>query len=114
MEIRQSKNVNGKGLFIKNTYKKNDIIHVLNGELLDSPTRESIHVGKNKHILDKFGIFMNHSFNPNTEIQGYNVVAIKDINPGDEITFDYNVSEVNMASPFKVNGIDVRGKNTSS
>ena len=86
----------------------------VNGELLDSPTRESIHVGKNKHIIDKFGIFMNHSFNPNTEIQGYNIVAIKDINPGDEITFDYNVSEVNMASPFKVNGIDVRGKNTSS
>ena len=112
MEIRQSKNVNGKGLFIKNTYKKNDIIHVLNGELLDS--QQNPYVGKNKHILDKFGIFINHSFNPNTEIQGYNVVAIKDINPGDEITFDYNVSEVNMASPFKVNGIDVRGKNTSS
>lgn len=57
---------------------------------------------------------MNHSFNPNTEIKGYNVVAIKDINQGDEITFDYNVTEINMASPFKVNGIDVIGKNINS
>ncbi len=114
MEIRHSKSVNGKGLFIKNTYKKNDIVHVLNGEVLDSPTRESIHVGNNKHILDKFGIFMNHSFNPNTEIRGYDVIAIKDINPDDELTFNYNVSEINMASPFTVNGIDVSGKSINN
>ena len=60
MEILNSNTVSGKGLFIKNTYKKNDIIYVLRGEIFDHPTRESIHIGDNKHIYDEYGIFMNH------------------------------------------------------
>ena len=109
MEILDSKTVSGKGLFIKNTYKQHDIIYVLRGEIFDHPTRESIHIGDNKHIYDEYGIYMNHSFNPNTKIDGKNVVALKDIYPGDEITFNYNSTEINMACPFDVDGVAVNG-----
>jgi hypothetical protein len=61
-------------------------------------------------VYDKNGIFMNHSFAPTTSIQGYNVVAKVDINPGDELNFDYNESELPMASPFEVDGKPVCGK----
>lgn len=44
---------------------------------------------------------MNHSFNPSTRIEGTHVVAIGDINIGDELNFNYNVSETKMATPFE-------------
>ena len=110
MEIKKSNYIDGLGLFVNTSYTKDDIIFVLDGDMLDYPTRESIHIGNNKHIIDKFGSFINHSFNPNIKIDGKNVVALKKIKIGEEICFNYNDSEINMACPFHVNHQIVCGK----
>lgn len=109
MEVKQSTKINGLGLFATQQYKKGDIIFVLKGDETSYPTRESIYVGNNTHILDEMGQFINHSFEPTTQIVGYNVVALVDLNNGDEITFNYNDSEVTMAAPFTVDGQQVCG-----
>jgi SET domain-containing protein len=89
---------------------KDEIIYELTGEIFDHPTRESIHIGNNKHIYDEYGIFINHSFTPNIQVNNFFLIAVKDINIDDEITFNYNETEINMANPFKVNDILVSGK----
>ena len=110
MEIKQSSIVEGKGLFVKTEHKKGDVVYSLVGTIDKKPTRESIYIGNNEHIYDEYGIFMNHSFSPNTEISGRNIIALKDIHSGDEITFDYNSNEINMAAPFELNGVKVTGE----
>ena len=110
MIIKKSNIVDGKGLFATNPTKKGEIVFVLSGNIFDSPTRESIHIGNNKHIYDAYGIYINHSFTPNVVIQNYNVVALQDINTNDEITFNYNETEINMSNPFTINNQDVTGK----
>lgn len=110
MQVKDSKLINGKGLFTTKNINKDQIIFSLSGKITDYPTRESIHIGNNQHLDDEFGRFMNHSFEPNTKIEGKNVVAIRDIQSDEELTFDYNENEMEMASPFSVNGILVAGK----
>ena len=44
MEIRESKTIDGKGLFVTKSFKKGEIVFVLTGEIFDHPTRESIHI----------------------------------------------------------------------
>jgi hypothetical protein len=74
------------------------------------PTKQSIHIGDGMHVTDKYGSYINHSFDPNTKIVGNKVVAIKDIFKNDEITFNYNESEIDMSEPFMSDGIYVCGK----
>lgn len=109
MEVRPSKISNGNGLFTTKQYNKNDIVHVLSGKIYDKPTRETIHIGNNKHIYDEYGIYINHSFNPNIYVDGYNLIALCDIMVDDEIVFNYNDTEINMANPFYDNDILVCG-----
>ncbi len=109
MEIKESQ-TNGKGLYSLKHHKKNDVVYMLTGQEYDHPLRETIYVGNNKHVYDRYGMYMNHSFNPTTYISGYNVVACHDINEGDELTFNYNDNEINMACPFVYEGVYVCGK----
>jgi len=109
VEIKESA-IGEKGLFVLKNFSINEIIFQLEGKELDKPSRESIHIGNNIHIHDEYGAFINHSFDPSVKIDGKNIIAIKEIKIGDEITFNYNDSEINMASPFMVNGIKVQGK----
>lgn len=111
MEIKNSKTTGEKGLFATKNYLKGEVIHVLSGKIYDKPTRETIHIGNNKHIYDEYGIFINHSFEPNIYINGRELVALNNIMAGDEIMFNYNDSEINMSNPFYVNNILVSGKN---
>ena len=110
MEITNSNLVDGKGLILRKNVKKGEIVFTLSGKMLDHPTRESIHIGDNKHIYDENGIFINHSFEPTVRIDGYNVRALMDLTDGDEITFNYNDSEINMANTFQVGDVLVCGK----
>jgi len=113
MEIRDCERLSGKGLYSTKNYNVGEIIFILEGEIFDYPTKHTIHIGDNKHIIDKFGFYMNHSFNPTTRIDGKNVVALVDIKEGDEINFNYNDSELNMATPFYDNGVYVSGNNSN-
>ena len=99
-----------KGLYATRVYAVGEIVKKLEGDLVLKPTRKSIHIGNGMHVIDKYGQYIKHSFEPNTRIESNNVIAIEVINPYDEITFNYNDTEINMAEPFELDGIKVCGK----
>ena len=91
------------GLFSTEDFDKNIIIHKLEGPIYKNPTRTTIEISINKHIDDKFGIYMNHSFEPTCIIKNGCIVSLKSIKNGDELTFDYNENESKMSCPFTDN-----------
>jgi len=85
----------------------------IGGAEVPEPSRYSIQVDEGVHlevpgdatdlheIFEKYPWrFLNHSCAPNTAIRGRTVVAIRPIARDDEVTFDYNTTELAMASPF--------------
>jgi len=44
--------------------------------------------------------FLNHHCRPNATLSGRTLVAINHIKAGDEVTFNYNANEYDMACPF--------------
>lgn len=99
------------GLYTNKAFSKNEIIYELEGVLRKNPSRSSIHIGNNLHVEDhNYGKYINHSFEPNTKIELNKIIALRDIKPHEELTFNYNDSEVDIAYPFEVNGIMVTGK----
>lgn len=85
----------------------------IDGELTSIPCRLSVQVGANLHVSPPLGLrdgeerdsyqwrFLNHDCRPNAVIVHRLLVAIRSITANEEITFDYNTTEVEMASPFK-------------
>jgi hypothetical protein len=112
MEIRNSTLTNEKGLFSTKEYKKGEIIYILSGDIYNNPKRETIHIGNNKHIYDKYGIFINHSFKPNIYVNRCELIALCDIKMNDELLFNYNDTEINIVNTFYVNNILVCGNKT--
>lgn len=110
VKIQQVNNSLEKGLFAKKEFNEGEIVLYLEGTLLRHPTRESIRIGCGIHIHDELGAYINHSFNPTTMVSGGRIMAIKKIKIDDEITFDYNSNEIDMANPFYCDGIYVCGK----
>jgi len=90
-------------LIVSKEYTKGTVIHTLKGEMYTEPSRTTIEVGKDQHVDDPYGIYINHSFTPSCLIINDTVVAGNDMKSGDEITFNYNVSETKMATPFTDN-----------
>ena len=109
MEIKNIGNSSEKGLFATKKYKAFERVHTLIGKIYDKPTRETIRLEYNRHIHDNYGIFINHSFNPNIYIFANRIFALHDINIDDELVFNYNENEGTMANPFYVDGIIVCG-----
>ena len=70
-------------------------------EVVSEPTRTSIQVAEGIHVEDIIGRYVNHACRPSCEISDAKIVALKDLNEGEEITFDYNENESTMATPFK-------------
>ena len=116
--ISETESDKGRGLYTKKEYRKEGIVLYLEGNHLPYPTRTSIQIG-DKHIESWDGGHINHHCNPNT-----NIVIIPDVEPAlvvankiifkrEEITFDYETTEVEMAKPFKCecHGNWIRGKN---
>lgn len=84
----------------------------IEGETTRCPSRYSVQIGENLHIdvgtghsaeeiLDRyFWRFMNHSCDPNTMVKGQKVIVLRDIRPWEDVTFNYNTTEYDMAEPF--------------
>jgi SET domain-containing protein len=107
-ETRKSK-IAGRGTFAKKTIKKGELIAIFGGKIVDSrryqklpkqareecfPVHDDFYIGPtNSQELGK-GDFVNHSCNPNAGINGQILlVARRDIQPGEEITFDYGTTD---------------------
>jgi hypothetical protein len=87
-------------------------LFTIEGDLTSVPTRYSVQVGRSTHvdlpgtvtieeILDKYyWRFMNHGCEPNVAIRGREVHSLRALRQWDEITFDYNTTEYDIAEPF--------------
>ncbi len=89
-----------------------ELILRIEGELAPQPTRYTVQVAPDQHveipagtdletILDRyFWRFLNHSCEPSAFLRGREVLARRRIKAWDEVTFDYNSTEWDMAEPF--------------
>lgn len=100
----------GQGLFANREFKKGDV--VVCGKLIkkvSKRTNYSFQLGPNFHVqLDKIARSINHSCEPNCGIRnnfygGYDFIALKTIQKGEEITWDYATSEYISISINKCN-----------
>lgn len=90
-----------------------DHILRLRGEIVDCPSKYSVQIGPDQHIevpaevqvaqrLDRYRWrFLNHSCEPNAKFENRKLVAIREIKAAEQITFDYNTTEYNLATPFE-------------
>lgn len=75
----------------------------IEGEVRATPSRHSLQVGVDRHVLADDTTawrYTNHSCDPNAALRGEALVALRPIVEGEEITFDYETTEVDMAEPF--------------
>lgn len=82
----------------------------LDGPLVDKAGRYTVQVGVDQHVDaethpahgDRYPLwrFLNHSCAPTARVVGRTLRAIAAIKKGDEVTFDYDATEWDMASPF--------------
>ncbi len=89
-----------------------EFILELRGIVVDRPSRWSVQVGIGEHLdlppdvslveqLDGHPWrFLNHSCDPNARFSGRVLVATRPIRAWDEVTFDYDTTEFDMAEPF--------------
>ena len=106
VEIRTTSKIADKGIFAKEKIKKNEIIAIKNGYILTKEEFDNLEQDCKEYCLqieDKFylgpkhkeeisdnGIFINHSCEPNVGFSGQIVyVAMRDIEPDEELTHDY-------------------------
>ena len=68
----------------------------------DRPTRLTVQVGEDEHVEVGALTTLNHSCDPNVRLDTARmvVVAERDIEPGEELTFFYPSTEWEMAEPF--------------
>lgn len=106
----------GAGLVALQAFAPGDVILCFEGRLTDRPTRTSIQISEELHVdgpLATAGAAgaagrarlapwqcLNHSCDPNARVEAPRLVAVLPIAVGEEITFDYNTTEVDMAEPF--------------
>ncbi len=111
------KDLVARGLFADEFIHKGNIILVLTGNRFPEPTRTSIQI-RGQNVEHYEGGFLNHHCNPNAvileveDVKEGIVVAKKHIYKGEEITFDYETTELELAAPFKCDchGNWIRGK----
>ena len=102
-----------RSLCSRRSFKTGESILEVRGDVITTASRYSIQVSSDLHIEpsalptnleffdDYLWPFLNHGFEPNAMMQGRQLVAIREIAEGEEITFDYNTNEWDMATPFE-------------
>jgi uncharacterized protein len=106
LEVRQIQNF-GKGVFAKNNVNKNELLAIFGGYIMTLDEEQQLPVGMRDYahqIAPNFVIginkqediqsvdFFNHSCDPNAGFQGQIfLVAMRNIQIGEQITFDYAI-----------------------
>lgn len=89
-------------MFAKKIIKKGEVIFHFDGKMGDGAhtNAEALQMDEDKFLEStaKFDDFLNHSCNPNCYIdwQTLNLVALKNIQKDEELSFDYNISEYDL------------------
>jgi len=94
------------------SFDAGDVVMELSGIISRSATRHTIQVGWSEHLevpagttfeqkLEQYGWqFLNHACHPNTRVSGRQLIALRPIKSFDELSFDYETTEWQMAEPF--------------
>jgi hypothetical protein len=89
-----------------------ELLFTIDGELTATPNRYTVQIDRDTHvdvpgeydfeaILDRFyWRFMNHSCDPTVCVRGRAVISLKPVSFGQNITFNYNTTEFDMAESF--------------
>lgn len=89
-----------------------DVLLELVGEFSALPNRYSVQLDTDLHLAPPADLqpgqepdaylwrFLNHACRPNAAIAGRQLVALRAIAAGEEVTFDYNTTELELAEPF--------------
>ncbi len=104
-DIMQNPGTGEKSLHATAFFDKEDVVCVFGSERTqDTPTYLTVQVSENKHIIlqPEFLQYINHSCHPNVffDTDKMELVALKEIQPGDELLFFYPSAEWDMAQPF--------------
>ena len=104
-DIMQNTVNNEKSLHASTFFDVGDILsEFTSGYILDSPTYLTVQTGIDKHITlePSFLQYINHSCDPNVFFDTTNMqlLALKEIQPGDELVFFYPSSEWEMTQNF--------------
>jgi len=98
-EVRTDRN-GGSATFTRFAFRAGETLYTLRGTPCAERTRYTFEIGPDEHLEDGYAQYINHSFQPNIEVRGRELVALTAIEVGDEITFDYLANESAIASPF--------------
>lgn len=102
----------GRRLVAVRPIPKGTRIFTLVGRERKTPTRYSVQVGRGLHLdpditTDElelvrrcFWRYMDHACEPTTAFRDRQAIALRDIAEGEPVTFNYNTTEYEMASPF--------------
>ncbi|MGC8856724.1 MAG: SET domain-containing protein-lysine N-methyltransferase [Anaerolineae bacterium] len=92
-----------RSLINRRAYTKGEIICPIPTEAVyDHPSQFTVQVDRNRHVEVQELASMNHSCNPNTilDTTQMRVIATRDIQSGEELTFFYPSTEWEMSAPF--------------
>jgi hypothetical protein len=104
--VRQNIDNNQKAFFAQQKYESGQVVAEFSaGKVMSRPTYLTVQVDIDKHIMlqPEHLQYINHSCDPNVFFDTYTmqVVALKPIAEGDEMTFFYPSTEWDMVQPFK-------------
>lgn len=99
---------NQLGVFTQCDFRAGQTVQSIEvSDTLSLPDRYSIQIGPNCHFDPKDTLFgkLNHSCSPNSEIHWseptLSIRALRDIDRGEEVTFNYLTTESHLAEPFQ-------------
>lgn len=96
-----------RGLFTRCQITSGSIILKCPGKIVDHPNRYSLQIDQKRHLNKGGDIddFINHSCEPNCFIRfpDLSLEALRDIQPGEELTINYCASELKIEEPFECN-----------
>ncbi|HEU5270960.1 MAG TPA: SET domain-containing protein-lysine N-methyltransferase [Jatrophihabitans sp.] len=94
----------GKALRAQRAIPNGSLVYSLEraGARLSAPTVSSLQVGVDEHLDDPTGWYLNHSCEPNVFVDTteFTVVAVRDIQPGEDLQYFYPATEWDLAEPF--------------
>ena len=105
LEVRERLADHHHALVARTRFLPTDVVHRFRmRKRVSHPTRHSLQVGESEHILlaPRFLEYINHSCDPNVvfDTEAGAIVALRTIEPGEEIVFFYPSTEWRLASPF--------------
>ncbi len=114
LEIRTDQTIEGRGIFARQPIKKGELVALWGGDVVDRAhfeklgehqKRQSAQAEEDLYLVSSKpgpGDFVNHSCDPNAGMDGQiAIVAMRDIQPGEEVTIDYAMVDGDPSDAFE-------------